>query len=227
MKNPAESIFTRGIDQLLSTMLNADRQGAVVVVNQLLAEGLSSKQIIIEILDPALAKLGNFWGNQAISLAQTFVAAKIAEDVLLRCLPDAAATPHRDPVVIGNIEDDFHSLGRRIVGAFLRAAGWDVHDLGNDVLPEQFVEKALEVGASVIGVSAMMQTTALNIRKLRALINARGLKGRLQLAVGGAVFNWRPDLVAEVGADGTAQNAAGVDELFKKLQAEAKGKSKP
>jgi methanogenic corrinoid protein MtbC1 len=73
----------------------------------------------------------------------------------------------------------------------------------------------------------MMQTTALNIRKLRALIDTRGLKGRLQLAVGGAVFNWRPDLVAEVGADGTAQNAAGVDELFKKLQAEAKGKSKP
>ena len=100
-----------------------------------------------------------------------------------------------------------------------------VHDLGNDVIPEQFVEKALEVNASVIGVSAMMQTTALNICKLRELIDRRGLKGRLKLAVGGAVFNWRPDLVTEVGADGTAQNATGVDALLQRLQAEAKAES--
>jgi methanogenic corrinoid protein MtbC1 len=87
----------------------------------------------------------------------------------------------------------------------------------------QFVDKAIEVGAFVVGASAMMQTTALNIRKLRDLIDARGLKGRLKLAVGGAVFNWRPELVAEVGGDGTSGNAAVVDTLFQRLQAEAKG----
>ena len=73
--------------------------------------------------------------------------------------------------MIGNIEDDFHSLGRQTVCPFLTAAGWEVHDLGNDVPAEQFLDKALEVNASVIGVSAMMQTTALNIRKLRAMID--------------------------------------------------------
>lgn len=211
-------------DQLFEAMLKADRPAAVAVTDQFIAAGVPHDRIILDILDPALVRIGVLWEQESASLAQTFVAAKIAEDVLLRCLPGAgAATPHRSPVVIGNIEDDFHSLGRRIVGTFLRAAGWEVHDLGNDVPAEQFVDKAIEVHAVVIGVSAMMQTTALNIRKVRELIDARGLQGRLKLAVGGAVFNWRPDLVAEAGGDGTAQSAAGVDALLRRLQAEVQG----
>lgn len=113
------------------------------------------------------------------------------------------------------------------MASFLRSSGWEVHDLGNDVAAERFVDKALEVGASVLGASAMMQTTALNIRRLRALIDARGLGDRLRLAVGGAVFTWRPDLVAEVGGDGMAGNAAGADALFQRLQAEVTGRTRP
>jgi methanogenic corrinoid protein MtbC1 len=135
-----------------------------------------------------------------VSLAQNFVASKIAEATLLHCIPDTASNPRlKGAVVIGNIEDDFHSLGRKTVGLFLAAAGWDVHDLGNVVPAEELLEKALEVNARVIGASAMMQTTALNIRKVRQLTDERGLAGRIKLAVGGDVFNLRPDLVAEVG----------------------------
>jgi methanogenic corrinoid protein MtbC1 len=209
------------IGQLLDNMLKADRPGAAVLIGQAIDQGLSPAFIVAKVLDPALVQLGVLWGKESVSLAQTFVAAKIAEDVLLRCLPDSSAPVHASPVVLGNIEDDFHSLGRRIVAAFLRAAGWEGHDLGNDVPPDHFVDKAIEVKAVVVAASAMMHTTALNIRKLRERIDASGLNGRLKLAVGGAVFNWRPELVAEVGGDGTAQNAAGVDALIRRLQAEA------
>lgn len=216
-------------EQLLRTMIHADRPGAALLVSQALAEGLAADQVIANVLDPALVQLGILWGRESVSLAQTFLAAKIAEDVLLRCVPGAGvgARPHLGSVVLGNIEDDFHSLGRRIVASFLRAAGWEVHDLGNDVLADQFVDKANEVGAVVVAASAMMQTTALNIRKLRDLIDGQGLSGRLKLAVGGAVFNWRPELVTEVGGDGTAANAAGVDALIRRLQAESVGESQP
>ncbi len=216
--------------KLLDVLINADRAGAAELINQALAEGISPDRAITEILDPALVQLGRLWENKTVSLAQNFVAAKIAEDILLRCLPDAGAAPRvpsQGPVVLGNIEDDFHSLGRRVVASFLRAAGWEVHDLGNDVPAEQFVDKAIEVKAVVVGASAMMQTTALNIRELRDVIDARGLQGRLKLAVGGAVFNWRPDLVAEVGGDGTAGNAAAADALFQRLRTEAKGEPTP
>ena len=209
--------------QLLNCMINADRAGASQIVERALASGLDPLQVISGILDPAIVRLGRMWEEESMSLAQNFVASKIAEDTLLRCMPDRGAEQHKKgKVVIGNIEDDFHSLGRRAVGLFLGAAGWDVTDLGNDVPAEQFLDKALEVGASVIGASAMMQTTALNIRKLRELIDERGLRDRIKLAVGGAVFNWRPELVQEVGGDGTAKNAVGADELFMRLQAEAR-----
>ncbi|MFA6560708.1 MAG: cobalamin-dependent protein [Verrucomicrobiia bacterium] len=210
-------------NRLLDTMVKADRAGAADLVAQVLANGLPSNRVLAEVLDPALVRVGQLWEQEQASLAQTFVAAKIAEDVLLRCLPEAgeaSSHPPKGRVVIGNIEDDFHSLGRRIVASFLQAAGWEVHDLGNDVVAELFVDKAIEINAAVVGASAMTHTTALNIRKLRTVIDARGLAGQIKLAVGGAVFNWRPDLVAEVGGDGTAHNAAAADALCARLQAE-------
>jgi len=208
--------------QLLEAMINADRSGAAEIVERALDCGIAPARVVTEILDPAIVRLGSMWERETMSLAQNFIASKIAEDALMRCLPE-----HREPqrykgvAVIGNIEDDFHSLGRRTLGLFLGAAGWKVSDLGNDVPAEQFLEKALEMRARVIGASAMMQTTALNIRKLRDLIDREGLKDRIKLAVGGAVFNWRPELVAEVGGDGTARNAIGGDQLFTRLQEEA------
>lgn len=208
--------------KLLTAMIDADRPGAAEVVEGALAAGITPGVVIAEILDPAIVQLGRLWEGEAMSLAQNFVASKIAEDALLRCIPDGGEQPaSKGAVVIGNIEDDFHSLGRRAVGLFLSAAGWEVHDLGNDIPAEQFLEKAIEVDACVIGVSAMMQTTALNIRKLRELIDARGLADRIKVAVGGAVFNWRPELVAEVGGDGSARNAVGADQLFLRLRSEA------
>lgn len=214
--------LTEPCQQLLQSMINADRAGAAQLVESLLASGVAPDRVISDVLDPAIVRLGQMWEAEAMSLAQNFVASKIAEDALLRCVPEPGAQQqYKGATVIGNIEDDFHSLGRRTVGLFLAAAGWEVIDLGNDVPAEEFLEKALEVKARVIGASAMMQTTALNIRKLRELIDRRGLRGRLKLAVGGAVFNWRPELVREVGGDGTAQNAVGTDQLFTRLQAEA------
>jgi methanogenic corrinoid protein MtbC1 len=150
-----------------------------------------------------------------------YVAAKVTEDVMdkvahLFMLPGEGKPP-KGPVVIGNSEDDFHALGRHLVGTFLRAEGWDVHDLGNDVSAAQFVDKAQEVGARVIGVSAMMLTTAIHIKKVREEIDRRGLTGLIQLAVGGSIFRVCPGLAEEVGADGTASNALGAAELFIRL----------
>ena len=207
---------------LLNCMINADRTGAAEIIEGAVARDIPPAQVISDILDPAIVQLGLMWEEETMSLAQNFVASKIAEDALLRCLPEnVGGQTHKGVAVIGNIEDDFHSLGRKTLGLFLQAAGWRVIDLGNDIPAEQFVEKALKENASVIGASAMMQTTALNIKKLRRLIDERGLKERLKLAVGGAVFNWRPEMVQEVGGDGTARNAVGADELFTRLQAEA------
>jgi methanogenic corrinoid protein MtbC1 len=213
---------------LIEKIRLADRQGSNALLDAWATEH-GYERLITDVLDPALIMIGEEWcASGTFTLAQVYIAAKVTEDVLskiasMRKLPSEGRPP-KGPVVIGNIEEDFHALGRRMVGTFLRAEGWIVHDLGNDVPATVFVDKACEVGARVIGVSAMMMTTARTIRRVRDEIDSRGLTGRIQLAVGGAVFCVCPDLVEEVGGDGTAPNALVAPGLFDRLWEQSVGK---
>jgi methanogenic corrinoid protein MtbC1 len=175
-----------------------------------------------QLLEPVLAAIGCAWeAGKPSALAQGYLAAKLTERMLMRAAEESpgsvTVTAELGPAIIGNIEEDFHALGRRMVGTFLRSAGWQVYDLGNDVPVDAFLAAAKEHNARVIGVSAMMYTTATNIRRLREAIDGAGLANRLQLAVGGAVFNLRPELIAEVGGDGTARTAIAAPALFESL----------
>lgn len=215
-------------EHLYGLMLEAERERAVATLLEF-AAGSGFQAAVSDVLEPVLERIGEAWCRERISLAQGYVAGKIAEDLLV-----AAASSVSDlllevkgPVVIGNVEDDYHSLGRKMVSVFLRAAGWKVIDLGNDVLPSDFIDAALEHGARVIGVSAMMLTTAENIRAVRAELDARGLSGRIRLAVGGAVFKLRPELVREVGGDGSAPSAIQAPALFDRLWAESLEREAP
>lgn len=205
-----------------AALVAADRVTAEKVIESWAGEhGYAS--VVNDVLDPTLEAIGREWAlGRPLVLAQAYLAAKLTERALRNLAAERGSAPteasRHAPVVIGNIEDDYHALGRRMVTIFLEAAGWTVHDLGNDVPADAFVGRARETGARVIGASAMMFTTAQNIRSLRAAIDAAGLTGRVQLAVGGAVFTLRPELVTEVGGDGTARNAMAVPALMTELE---------
>ena len=210
---------------LIEKIQNADRQGANSLMDDW-AQEFGHERLLKEVLEPTLMKIGEKWrSNDSFTLAQAYVAAKIAEDALLKIAErnkDFQGIPHvKGPVVIGNIEEDFHSLGRRMVKIFLETEGWIVHDLGNDVPAVEFVDKAVAVGAKVIGISAMMRTTALNIKKVRLELDKRKLSGKIQLAVGGAVFLVIPGFEHEVGSNGTARTAIEASSLFDRLWSEA------
>jgi methanogenic corrinoid protein MtbC1 len=175
-----------------------------------------------EILLPVLEKytLDDFKLDGS-PLAQGYVAARFAETAMELALKNGKSelivAPTKGPVVIGNIEDDFHSLGRRIICTFLKTNGWIIYDIGNDVPANEFVEKAIETESKIIAASAMMYSTAVNIIKIREELINRNLEGKIKLAVGGAIFNLRADLINEVGGDGTAKSALHVPKLFDSL----------
>lgn len=208
---------------LLEAILVGDQMSAVLQLDRL-AEDYQYQRTITEVLEPVLEEIGNRWVAERISLAAGYLAGKIAEDTLKKALACQEVVPgNKGPVVIGNVEDDYHSLGRKMVGIFLQTAGWKVIDLGNDVMAEDFVDAAVQHGAPLIGASAMMFTTAMNIKKIRQKIDARGMKGQIQLAVGGAVFKIRPELVEEVGGEGTAVTAVEAPRLMERLLHEVTG----
>lgn len=214
------------VQQLLMERIHlGDRVGANALLDSWGAE-FGLEHLLGDVLDPVLHRIGEDWrSSESFTLAQMYVAARVTEDVMSKIAsrrePSLRGQPPKGPVVIGNVEEDFHPLGRRLVGTFLRTESWNVHDLGNDVPAAAFVDKAQETGARVIGVSAMMMTTALNIKRLRSEIDNRGLTGRIQLAVGGAVFRVCTGLAEEVGGDGTAPTALGAPELFQRLWEES------
>lgn len=198
-------------ESLFQLILQSDRRGAKRLVEEL-AKSKGYEYCVKEILEPALSRFGERWAKaDDVSLAQGYMAGKIAEDVMMKVKTEKdleeRGEERKISVVMGNIEDDFHALGRKMVSIFLQSSGFTVHDLGNDVIPEEFVDRAQETGARVIGASAMMYSTAMNICRLREEIDKRGLKGKVSLAVGGAVFNLRPELVKEVGGEGSSRNA--------------------
>ncbi len=205
---------------LTNLIIEAHRTEAVSLIDEISKE-TGYFMAINQILEPVLIRIGEMWSKEELSLAQGYVAAKITEDVLLKALQtsewQSKITNKQVPVVLANIEDDFHALGRKMVGTFLQASGWQVHDLGNDVTAIDIVDAAVRLNAPIIGVSAMMYSTALNIRKVREEIDSRNLQDKIKLAVGGAIFKVRPELTAEVGGDGTTASATNASELFSEL----------
>jgi methanogenic corrinoid protein MtbC1 len=97
----------------------------------------------------------------------------------------------------------------------LQAGGFEVFDLGADVKMERFIDKAEEVGAGLICLSALLTTTMMNQRRLIGLLRDKGLRGKYKVLVGGApaTRKW----AEEIGADGYAENAVAAVKLAKSL----------
>jgi methanogenic corrinoid protein MtbC1 len=156
-----------------------------------------------------------------LSLAHGYISGKVAEEFYLIASQSEefliSNTQVKGTIILGNTEDDFHPLGRRLVNIFSTAAGWNIIDLGNDVPAEIFIENAIKNQARIIAVSAMMFTTAKNILKIRKELDRQSLSEQIKLAVGGAVFKLRPELVNDIGGDGTADNAIDAPALFDSL----------
>ena len=144
---------------LIVKIINAERTEAVDLIGGIAAQ-VGYPAAISHVLDPALIEIGTMWAREKLSLAQGYVAAKITEDILLKAVDTTewqteTAALHI-PVVLASIEDDFHPLGRRMVSTFLQLAGWQVHDMGNDITAGEMLDKAVALDAPNIVVWAMM-----------------------------------------------------------------------
>jgi trimethylamine corrinoid protein len=118
-------------------------------------------------------------------------------------------------VVIGTIEGDIHDIGKTLVASMLSAEGFDVHDLGADVSVTTFIEKAIEVDANIICISALLTTTMVGQKKLIDQLKERNLREKFKVLIGGAPISKK--WVEEIGADGSAENAVSAVKLAKSV----------
>ncbi len=118
-------------------------------------------------------------------------------------------------VVLATIQGDIHDIGKTLVGTMLSAAGFQVYDLGVDVPVMKLVEKAREVDADIIGVSALLTTTMVRQRDVVEALEDMGLRSKIKVMVGGAPVT--SEWVKEIGADGYSEDAIGAVAVAKKL----------
>jgi corrinoid protein of di/trimethylamine methyltransferase len=118
-------------------------------------------------------------------------------------------------VVIGTVQGDIHEIGKTLVATMLAANGFEVHDLGVDVTPQQFLDKVREVNANVLGLSALLTTTLLNQEAVILTLKEAGLRDQVQVIVGGVPAS--PEWADEIGADGYAENATEAVKVVKEL----------
>lgn len=118
-------------------------------------------------------------------------------------------------IVLGVVEGDVHDIGKNLVKMMFEVAGWTVYDLGRDVPVDKFVEEQVRTGAQVVGISALMTTSMLNMPVVIKKLREKNPNVRIML--GGAPIN--PDIVEKYGADGYAKTAGtAVDEAIKLIE---------
>jgi len=125
-------------------------------------------------------------------------------------------------IVLGTAHGDIHDIGKNLVATILSASGFQIFDLGTSVIPEQFVAKAKEVDADIVGISALLTTTMVGQKAVIEALDRNGLRPRVKAIIGGAAVTQR--WVAEIGADGYSRNAIDALELAKNLMSKMTNK---
>jgi corrinoid protein of di/trimethylamine methyltransferase len=118
-------------------------------------------------------------------------------------------------VILCTVEGDIHEIGKTLVGTMLSSAGFKVFDLGVDVPVMKVVEKAREVNADIVAMSALLTTTMVHQKDVIEALEDIGIRSKVKVMVGGAPVT--KEWVKQIGADGYSEDAIGAIKVAKQL----------
>ena len=214
------------IVQEISEFLQKGRAKNVkALVEQALAEGVDAKVILNEGLLDGMSIIGGKFKRNEVFVPEVLVAAR-AMNAGMAILEPKLVEIGNEPIgkaVIGTVKGDLHDIGKNLVVMMYKGAGFEVIDLGVDVAAETYVEKAAEVGADVICMSALLTTTMENMRKVIELLEEKGVRDQYIVMVGGAPVN--DSFAMEIGANFFTADAASAAEVAKKAVLDKKAQA--
>ncbi|NJN92655.1 MAG: hypothetical protein HC875_00525 [Anaerolineales bacterium] len=162
---------------------------------------------------------GQLWLPDLIAAADTMSAAtKILEEEIRRT---GVKQESLGVVVIGTVAGDIHDIGKNMVATLLKAAGFQVHDLGINIQADKFVEAIIKYDAHILALSALLTTTAPQQRKVIELLKEKGLRDKVKVMVGGGGIN--ADFAQNIEADGYDPTSPGAVNLARRFMAEVRG----
>ena len=192
------------------------------LVQQALDENMDPKVILNEGLLSGMMIIGAKFKNNEVFVPEVLVAAR-AMNTGLSVLEPKLIEVGNEPVgkaVIGTVQGDLHDIGKNLVVMMLKGAGFEIYDLGVDVETSVYIDKAEEVGADIICMSALLTTTMPKMQDCVDQLKERGLRDKYIVMIGGAPVN--ESFCEQIGADYYTPDAASCAELAKKVVTEKK-----
>jgi trimethylamine corrinoid protein len=184
------------------SILDIDGDAAKEIAQKSLEDGMDPLEMINEGFSAGIRKMGDLFDRGEVFLPGLLIGSEAmtaAVEILEAALPEERQQAKLGVIVIGTVEGDIHDIGKGIIVTMLRVHGYEVHDLGRDIPIDEFVKKAQELNADVVGSSAMMTTTQIGQKKLEEALKQAGLRDKVKTMVGGAVAtdHW----AKRIGAD--------------------------
>jgi 5-methyltetrahydrofolate--homocysteine methyltransferase len=203
--------------EIAAALYEGKAERVTALVRQALEEGQSPAAVLAGGLIAGMDRVGQDFKAGEIFIPEVLVAARAmhAGMAVLRPLLAAGEVPSRGRCVVGTVRGDLHDIGKNLVRMMLEGAGFEVIDLGTDVSPEAFVAAVREHRPRLVGLSALLTTTMLNMPATLEALRAAGLRDQVRVLVGGAPVT--AAYAAQIGADGYAPDAAAAVDLARQL----------
>jgi 5-methyltetrahydrofolate--homocysteine methyltransferase len=205
------------LEKIHHKILIGNRDAVEREVRVALDMGLSPESLLKEGMIPAMEQVGARFEAGEYFVPEMLVAADAMKAGLVILKPQLIAEGVQaiGKAVIGTVLGDLHDIGKNLVAMLLEGAGFEVIDLGTNVSPEDFVQQINDLKPDLVGLSALLTTTMINMRGTIEAIQLAGLREQVKIIVGGAPVN--ADFALESGADGYAPDASRAAVLAKGL----------
>jgi 5-methyltetrahydrofolate--homocysteine methyltransferase len=204
-------------EKIADEVQKGNSESVEALVNEALFQEIHADTIMDDGLVKGMNVVSEKFKNNECFIPEVLVSAK-AMTVGLGILKPLLAEKNVKPlgkVVIGTIQGDLHDIGKNIISMLLQGAGFEIIDLGADVHVDRFVESAKDENADLVGMSALLTTTMINMKTVIEGLKEAGIRESIKVIIGGAPVTQA--YADQIGADGYAADAATGVDVAKKL----------
>ena len=208
------------LEDLAQAIINGDEEIAIKLVKETLQTGTSAVTIYREGLIPGMNVVGEKMQTGEYFIPEVLLSVEVmrkAHELLKPIMSHSEAKSSTGRVIMGTVQGDLHDIGKNLVIAMLEGSGFEVIDLGVGITADKFVSTVREMKPDILGLSALLSVTMLNMKSVIDALEKAGLKKQVRVMVGGAPVS--KEFADNIKADGYAPDAGSAALLAKTLVA--------
>jgi 5-methyltetrahydrofolate--homocysteine methyltransferase len=204
-------------EKIMTSLYHGEEDEVTSLVHEALDDGLDPQDVLQNGLIAGMDQVGVDFKSGELFVPEVLVAARAmhAGMAVLRPLLAEGSKIGAGKLVVGTVQGDLHDIGKNLVKMMMEGAGFEIVDLGTDVKPQDFVEAVREHKPDLLGMSALLTTTMVNMKTTIEALQEAGLRDSVKIMVGGAPVT--QEFAKDIGADAFAPDAAAAVDIAREL----------